>query len=201
MLHLLPIRWFARAVFVCIAFVVLAALYAGAVGTGDALNDAKWIMRWSSTAAMILMTAPYAAWRWLPSLQRVTFPYLGGEWHGELQYEGLKGKGSRTVRLTVNHTFLRIVLILDSDESTSRTLVVHAERDSGINRDRLYYVFLNERKEGVAGAGDRYRGLAVLRVEISGSPTLHGDYFTEQRGIGKLYLEQHHRHPWWALWK
>ena len=173
MLHLLPAKWFARAAFVCIAFVVLAASYAGAVGTGDALSDANWVMRWSFTAAVMLMAAPYVAWRWLPGLQRIIFPYLGGEWHGQLEYEGPNGKGSRSVSLSVRHTFLQVVLVLDSDQSTSRTLVVHAERDSGIKRDRLYYVFLNERKEGVLGAGARYRGLAVFTggdVRIADAP-------------------------------
>lgn len=201
MLHLLPIKWLVRAGVMIISCVVLAASYAGFVDAGHALDDAKWVMRWSSVAAMILTAAPYVLWRWLPSLQRCVFPYLGGEWRGELHYEGPRGEGTRAVSLTVRHTLMRIVLILDSDESTSRTLVVHAERDSGIRRDRLYYAYLNERKEGVPGAGARYRGLAILRIETSKPPMLLGDYFTEQRGVGKLRLEQYQRHPWWVLWK
>jgi hypothetical protein len=65
----------------------------------------------------------------------------------------------------------------------------------------IYYVYLNERKEGVPGAGNRYRGLAVLRVEMSGHPALHGDYFTEQLGGGKLQLSRRRCYPWWTLWK
>lgn len=80
-------------------------------------------------------------------------------------------------------------------------MIVQAERDAGINRDRLYYIYLNERKEGVAGAGHSYRGLAVLRVEMANGLRLHGDYFTERLGKGRLRLEREQGHPWWALWK
>lgn len=47
--------------------------------------------------------------------------------------------------------------------------------------------------------GDRYRGLAVLRIEMSGQPALHGDYFTERQGSGKLKLTRRRRHPWWVV--
>lgn len=201
MLHLLPIRKLLTVIVALVGLAVLAAVYAGVVGSGDAIADVKWIIRYASLAALALTIVPYAAWRWLPSLQRLTFPYLGGDWTGELVFQGPKGTGTREITLAVSHSLLRIVLVLDSAESTSRTLVVHAERDVGINRDRLYYVYLNERKEGVPGSGERYRGLAVLRVEMSTPPTLHGDYFTERKGTGKLRLERLRSHPWWALWK
>lgn len=201
MLHLLPVRQLLTVIVALAGLTVLTAVYAGAIGTGDALNDVRWIIRSASVAVLVLTLVPYAAWRWMPSLQRITFPYLGGEWDGHLEFHGSKGSGAREVTLTVNHSLLKLVLILDSAESTSRTLVVHAERDASINRDRLYYVYLNERKEGVSGAGDRYRGLAVLRVEMAGRAELHGDYFTERQGHGKLRLTRKLPHPWWALWK
>ncbi|WP_449288606.1 Cap15 family cyclic dinucleotide receptor domain-containing protein [Marinibaculum pumilum] len=147
------------------------------------------------------MIVPYAVWRWVSGVQRWIFPYLGGQWSGSLEFQGPRGTGKREVTLTVRHSLLHIVLILDSAESTSRTLVVHADRDAGINRDRLYYVYLNERKEGTPGAGDSYRGLAVLRVEWSGCLALVGDYFTERQGGGTLLLQRSQSHPWWALWK
>lgn len=201
MLHLLPVRHLLTGIVGLIALAVLSAVYFGLVGTGDALADATWIIRTSSIIALALMLIPYVAWRCLPGLQRLIFPYLGGDWAGELDFRGPRGSGSREVTLTIRHSLLRIVLILDSAESTSRTLVVQAERDSGINRDLLYYIYLNERKEGMPGRDECYRGLAVLRVDMSDNLTLYGDYFTEQRGAGELRLRRYRRHAWWALWK
>jgi len=201
MLHLLPIRYLLAAVVGLVALAVLASVYAGAVGTGDPAADVRWVVRWASVAALALIVVAYAAWRWIGKVQSLTFPYLGGEWAGDLEFRGRAGAGTRKVTLAVSHTLLRIKLVLESDESTSRTLVVQADRDPGINRDRLYYVYLNERKEGVAGSGDRYRGLAILRVDVSKGLALHGDYFTERQGSGTLSLTRRRGHPWWALWK
>jgi SMODS-associating 2TM, beta-strand rich effector domain len=201
MLHLLPIRLLLTGSVALFGVAVLAAGYAGLIGTGDTLSDVTRIIRWSSTAALMLMFVPYAAWRWVPRFQRLTFPYLGGEWVGELKFSGSNGTGVRKVTLNIRHSLLRVVLILDSVESTSRTLAVHAERDVGINRDRLYYIYLNERKEGVVGAGERYRGLAVLRVEMDDKARLYGDYFTEKNGNGTISLTLRQPNQWWAIWK
>lgn len=201
MLHLFPIRYVLTAIIAMVALMVLAAVYAGFIGTNDAFTEAITIIRWSFFAALMLTFLSYAAWRWIPILQHFTFPYLGGKWLGELQFSGPKGSGTRPVSLEVSHTLFGIKLVLDSEESTSRTLAVHAERDVGVKRDRLYYVYLNERKEGVAGAGDRYRGLAVMRIESTRRPKLHGDYFTERSHNGTFQLTRDKIHPWWMIWQ
>jgi hypothetical protein len=201
MLHLLPVRIVLSLIIVLIALIVRAVVYAGMLDTGNDVKDVMTVIRYSSIGTAFLFTAPYVLWRWVPPLQRITFPYLGGKWTGELNFQGARGYGTREVNLHINHSFLKIKLVLDSSESTSRTLLVHPERDVDINRNRLYYVYLNERKEGVAGAGERYRGLAVLRVEMSPRPTLHGDYFTETRSSGTLAMQLKQSHPWWAIWK
>ncbi|MDW7557572.1 MULTISPECIES: hypothetical protein [Azospirillum] len=201
MLHLFPVRYIIIGIIALAAVSAIMAGYAGWVGTGDALNDILKVARWSSAAAAALPIIAYAAWRWIPPLQRLIFPYLGGIWIGELHYSGPNGVGVRDVSLIVNHTLLKVSMILDSAESTSRTLAVHAERDTGMDRDRLYYVYLTERKEGVPGAGDRYRGLAIMRVDYSSTMELHGDYFTERQHLGTLKLTRAVRTSWWKLWK
>ena len=177
MLHLLPIRSLIAGLIACVAIAIIATIYAGWIGTDGAVQDVRWILRGAGTAAIVVITFAYAAWRWIPPVQQLIFPYLGGQWSGELHFSGPNGSGKRVVTLAVDHTLFGLKFVLDSAESTSRTLVVHAERDVGVNRDRLYYVYLNERKEGLPGAGDRYRGLAIMRVELKSQPELYGDYF------------------------
>jgi hypothetical protein len=150
---------------------------------------------------ILLALIPYLSWRWFKSIQSFVFPYLGGHWSGELKFDGKDGPETRAAALEIRHSILSIELILESLESTSRTVVVYAQRDKGINRDRLYYTYLNERKEGVAGAGERYYGLAILRAEASGCPTLYGDYFTEHHRNGTLHLTRTQTRPWWHVWE
>ena len=147
MLYLVPIRYALMAIFLLVAATVLLAVYAGVIGTGDALADTKWAIRWMTTAALVLTIVPQLLWRWIPFVQTFVFPYLGGHWQGTIEFERTNGQGTRDVSMTINHSLMGITLILDSEESTSRTLTAQADRDTGINRDRLYYVYLNERKE------------------------------------------------------
>ena len=201
MLHLLPIRYLLILVVALCALSVLAAVYAGYLGQGEAVKDVVTLLRWSLSAASGIGIAAVLGWRWIGLLQRHVFPYVGGKWEGHLLFDGPNGTGRRDITLKADHSLFNIRLILDSDESTSRTLVVHAERDRESDRDRLYYVYMNERKEGVPGSGERYRGLAVMRIEEADGVYLKGDYFTEVKGVGHLELRRVAPHKWWQPWK
>jgi hypothetical protein len=201
MLHLLPIRWLLRIAFGIVALAVLSAVYAGSVGTGQATHDALLLLRWSSVAATSSIILLFAAWRWVPPVQRYIFPYLGGTWSGFIRFEEQGRSQRRDVKLEIKHTLFGLRLLLESKESTSWTLAVHAERNQDFERYRLYYVYLNERKEGVAGGGQRYRGLAVIRVETGAPLKLLGNYFTEADRAGILHLTLDALHPWWKLWR
>ncbi|SNS88211.1 hypothetical protein SAMN05880556_11456 [Azospirillum sp. RU38E] len=203
MLHLLPIRALFGFSAACAGVAVIALVYNGYLGKGDGISDAQAVIRWAFSGAIILAIPPIIIWRWVPVVQDLVFPYLGGRWSGKVEFSGAYGDGSRNVNLLVIHNLLSLKLIMDSAESISRTLSVHPERDRGIDTDRLYYIFLNERKEGVTGAGDRYRGLAIMRVEQLGNSgnRLIGDYFTESGQSGHLVLVRDATHPWWIFWK
>jgi hypothetical protein len=199
MLHLLPVRQLLALTMLLVALTMLLATYAGYMGAGG-LSDAITVIRWSSASAVALPIIASAAWRWMPILQEVTFPYLGGEWEGKLAFQGLRGSGTRDVKLDVTHRLFGLKLVLETNESISRTLVAHAQFDADLARNKIYYVYLNERKEGVAAAGTNYKGLATLRVESAGS-LLHGDYFTETSGAGTLHIYRLKKHAWWKIWK
>jgi hypothetical protein len=148
MLHLLPVRQILSAVIALMGFGMLIAFSAGYLGSGDGLADILAIFRWSFAAAIALPLAASVAWRFAPVLQNATFPYLGGKWQGHLSFDGQYGSGARDVKLEIRHGLFGLNLMLDSPQATSRTLVAHAEYDAGLDRRRIYYVYLNERKEG-----------------------------------------------------
>src|SRR5262249_31067347 len=143
----------------------------------------------------------FIAWRWIPPVQRWIFPYLGGRWSGFIQYEDSDGSHRLSVTMDIKHTLFGLRLLLDSRESTSSTLVVHAERNPDFERYRLYYVYLNERKDGFQNAGLRYRGVAVISVDTGTPLKLAGNYFTETNRRGTLRLTSDSPHPWWKLWR
>jgi predicted pore-forming effector associated with SMODS systems len=201
MLHLLPIRWLVRIALTVFALAVLSAVYAGRIGSGEFAHDASLIFSWSSIAAGALIVLLYAAWRWVPLVQRLIFPYLGGRWSGYIRYEANGAPHDIDVTMEIKHTLFGLRMLLDSRQSTSITLAVHAERDPDFERYRLYYVYLNERKDGFENAGARYRGLAVISVTKESKLCLHGNYFTDADRRGTLHLTIVRFHPWWKLWR
>lgn len=199
MLHLLPIRLLLTCFAALVAMSVLAAFRAGWVGDGLS-TDMLWIVRWSSSVSLAAIILPFAVWRWSKRVQTYIFPYLGGCWSGQIRFPGETGPESRDVTLEVKHNLFGARMLLDSAESTSTTLLVHAERDTHFGRCKLYYAYLNERKEGVPSSGERYRGLAMIRI-IPGSPTrLEGSYFTETNRSGTLHLIRDSVAAWWQFW-
>jgi len=134
-------------------------------------------------------------------VQRFIFPYLGGRWSGYIRYEANGAPHDIDVTMEIKHTLFGLRMLLDSRQSTSITLAVHAERDPDFERYRLYYVYLNERKDGFENAGARYRGLAVISVTKESKLCLHGNYFTDADRRGTLHLTIVRFHPWWKLWR
>lgn len=102
--------------------------------------------------------------------------------------------------MEAKHSLIGAKLLLETDESESATLVVHAEKDPTFDRYKLYYVFLNRRKEGVPGAGESYRGLAIVRWIDGKNPSLEGDYFTDTDRRGALHLTRARKTAFWKLW-
>ena len=158
MIHLLPIRLAVLVIIVLTATLILA-LFEPELFFHKLATVLSWIM----PASIFVTIIPCLAWRWIPSLQRTIFPYLGGEWEGTLEFTGNESKGVRSIRMNISHSLLRFRITLDTQESTSKTLAIYVERNTGIKRHRLYYIYLNERKEGLINAGDTYRGLASSR--------------------------------------
>jgi SMODS-associating 2TM, beta-strand rich effector domain len=146
MLHLLSIRLVLTLAGVLVGGAVLMASYVWLVGSGDAIRDALFLVRWALLGALLTLALLFVAWRWSAIAQKLIFPYLGGSWAGYVEFAGTEGDERRTVRLEIKHTLLRLRLFLDSKESMSWTVLVHADRRE-FEQYRLYYVYLNERKE------------------------------------------------------
>jgi hypothetical protein len=202
MLHLLPIRILMFAFAAAVGLLILAAFCVGQLDATETFKSTQTVVRWASSLSLVAIVLLYAGWRWLPILQSAIFPYLGGCWEGEVRYlDENQHPCAKPVTMEAKHTLFGIQLLLDSDESTSATLAVHAEKDPNFDRYRLFYVYLNRRKEGVVGGGEVYRGLAVARWAQGSQPALEGDYFTDTSRRGTLHLRRVEKTPFWKLWR
>lgn len=190
MLHLFPIRWIIRLLLAIGVIAGLVASFGGAFADVSFVQTAIKTSRWIMIGELLIVFLGYVGWRFIPRIQRLIFPYLGGKWIGVLRFDGHTGSEERTATLEIRHTLVSLRLLLETEESESETLAVYPERDPDFERYRLYYVYLNQRKVGVAGSGERYRGVAVIRVQTKPELALLGDYFTEQKGSGQISLRR-----------
>jgi hypothetical protein len=126
------------------------------------------------------------------------FPSLGGQWEGFVEFPGIGER--RSVTLTIKHALFELRILLESEESSSSTLVAHAERDPDFDRFRLYYVYRNEPKIGTVRLREAYWGVAIVSVDASLRPiTLVGEYLTDSHRKGVLRAQLKAPNPRWQL--
>ena len=180
----------------------ICALRAGWVST-DTLHDTfGGALRIATPMATAFPFLALAAWRWCPPLQIAVFPYLGGRWSGVLEFNVNGQPVQREARLEVSHNLMSIRFTLETDESTSETLVVHARKPRApSNLAKLIYIYEVERKEGVSGAGDRYRGCAFIDVKRGGPLSMTGSYMAGSNRAGSIRMTLENGTSLWKLWK
>lgn len=197
MLHLLPIKLALQGTITLVAVLLIAALSAGLLSQDEIGETIFSIIRWSSFIVILITVAATVLWRWITPIQMSIFPYLGGKWSGEILFDSGGTTRSNSVSIEIKHKVFEIKMLFESEESKSRPLTTHAEKEIDFERFRLFYVFQNERKEGAPNAGRSYKGVAVLRVDHR---KLIGDYFTEAKTSGRIILERDSTNPWWKVW-
>lgn len=202
MLHLWPLKTILSVVFAGIVFIVVILSASTPSDEADPFSFAWQLGKWCGTLVTVLAVCGFAAWRWLPWVQQLTFPYLGGRWKGMVTFKGENGDETRDVTLHVYHTPIAIRLLLESSESESKTLAVQASRVADVTDEyRLYYVYENTRREGGSKENRTYRGVAILRLSTSCALAMKGDYFTDTHRRGRLSFDVIELNPWWKLWK
>ncbi len=200
MLHLLPLRSIVRIALGVTVLAVMVVFIFGQSTTGSGFTTATSVLRWVLGAEAILAILIYYLWHRLPGLTaRWLFPHIDGSWDGSLQFvlpddvadgEAAEKTGRREANLHVHQTLVNIRLILETDESTSETLVVHAGRDPDFSRFRLFYIFENKSRDGLPNTARSYRGTAVMEVPPGRPDELRGTYFTDQGSEGTFLFER-----------
>lgn len=108
------------------------------------------------------------------SLKLVSTPNIIGKGTGILRTSYDSNEMDYKAVLTIRQTWSRISIVLETDQSRSRSVV------ASINPDApegcvLSYEYLNEPKAGATETMHMHRGSAWLKVE---NKTLQGEYFT-----------------------
>ncbi len=189
MLHLLPFQWLLKGLIAATSLAVLVAASAGAFSSHGLYANSIAVLRWVGTLDVLVAVIIYFGWHTIPYARRIIFPHIAGEWEGTIRFlDADKNEQERAATLYVAQNLLRIRLVLNTEESTSETLVVHPKRDADFPFFSLFYIYENRRKEGLPGSGQIYRGTSVISIEDTDPPTMKGTYFTDQKGTGTVHF-------------
>ena len=129
-------------------------------------------------------------WRWIPSLNRLLFPDIGGEWKIEIHWQRQGHRGVVDAEATVRQDFLRVSMEVRSPKSNSQTLIAQPKKDPESGRPMLYYVYLVIPKAVGANPSPPYHGAAILKFSETGGGQLSGNYWTTQQTSGHFRLSR-----------
>lgn len=155
----------------------------------------------SSLIVIVGVVVSALAWRFLPLVQEAHFPYLGGSWEGQLIYMSPSGEKNKPVSLEIRHNLFEIDILLETDESISKTLTASAEKRKGFARFRLFHVYESERKEGVADAGVSHRGTTIFAIPSITTEVIEAEYYTEKQRTGKITMSRVRENSQWFFWR
>lgn len=151
---------------------------------------------WSDLSSSISITAIFAftfeRWLWkLPIFQGwlVPFPSLAGEWQGTINYNWNNTDNSKDINLTIRQTFLRIQIIIETDESMSRSICGSFDIERMRGRQHLIYSYLNEPKAMVRDRSQIHYGTAMLEFNDKGN-SMTGTYWTDRKSVGDMNLKK-----------
>ncbi len=176
--------------------VLLIALYLLIVFLRGHVGDYNVSHLWSDLSSSISITAiiafAFEKWLWKLSIFQgwlVPFPSLAGKWQGTINYSWNDKENNKDIHLTIHQTFLRIQIIIETDESKSRSICGSFDIEKMRGRQHLIYSYLNEPNATVRDRSQIHYGTAMLEFNDSGD-TLNGTYWTDRKSVGDMSLKK-----------
>ena len=101
----------------------------------------------SSISITAIIVFVFEKWLWKLPLFRgwlVPFPSLSGKWIGSISYKWNNEDNRKDISIIIHQSFLRIQIIMETDESKSRSVGGSFDVDKMRGYQRLIYSYLNE---------------------------------------------------------
>ena len=161
--------------------------------------DATWVsfkqLPTVLTIEMILWGL-FAKWGWRYKLFQgclVPFPYLQGTWHGKLVSSWVNPDTQTRIDpvdviLIIRQSFLHIHCIIMTAESESRSYSASIYIDPESKEKHLVYSYNNTPRTSIRERSPIHDGTATLLVVGNPPKELRGEYWTNRKTTGELYV-------------
>ena len=106
-----------------------------------------------------------------------------------INYSWNDKENNKDIHLTIHQTFLWIQIIIETDESKSRSICGSFDIEKMRGRQHLIYSYLNEPNATVRDRSQIHYGTAMLEFNDTGD-TLNGTYWTDRKSVGDMNLKK-----------
>lgn len=127
-------------------------------------------------------------WKVFPILNTILFPNLNGSWTMKINWVGADGSGIVDADVTIKQNFVRISMEVNSERSSSETMIAHPKKDPESGTPVLYYIYRVIPKQTDVSSGAPYQGAAILKFSGAGAGELRGNYFTSRPSKGHFII-------------
>lgn len=145
----------------------------------------------------MLLHLAFTRWAWHWSIFQgwlVPIPYLQGTWKGNLISTWVNPETGRPVPpiaavLVVRHSFEHVSCTLLTAESESNSLAASMKVDEESGQRELSYNYTNVPRVTVRHRSDRHAGAAILKLAMTPTLKLAGEYWTSRKTTGEMNFE------------
>jgi hypothetical protein len=186
--------WFELGTLVITAFTVLLLSHVAFPFGWPALKKLPDVVGVYATLVVVFMKW---AWRWrIWQRWLVRIPNLQGTWRGTIRTTWKDPNTGQTpppipVTLVIRQTLLTLSCSMFTAESDSYSTAAQINEDDDSGVLRLSYNYLNRPRAGVRERSEIHDGAAILKVVLSPSKELEGEYFTSRCSTGDIAARFH----------
>lgn len=134
-------------------------------------------------AAIIMAIFNKWAWKWKWLCWTHDMPVLANKYNGTFisDYDGIKRLGE----IAIDQTFLKVSILLKTDESSSRSLTASFSKVQSVQY--LVYTYQNDPRAEIQDRSSIHYGTTMLN--ISNPMILEGNYYTSRKSRGSMKFE------------
>jgi hypothetical protein len=194
MISLLPITKVITAIAVNYGVTVGIILFIVTDSSTSLSESIALALKGSAALNLLLLAFFYLGWRklwnWFPSLNRLFFPDLNGQWDMEIHWNWGNKNGVAKAKAFIKQSFISISMEVESEDSDSETLLAKPKKDSESGRAILYYIYRNIPKKKNGNNNSAYEGTAILKLDHLDLNILKGNYYTNSNSYGHYEIRK-----------
>lgn len=154
-----------------------------------------------SAAVISVLSIIFCKWLWKwKALKKwlVVIPNLNGKWTGVLSSNWVDPTTnekipSKITTLTIKQSLFKTSCVMETDESTSHSILSDFLIDEEKQILRLVYTYQNDPRQNIQSRSRIHFGTAVLDINLGENETLKGYYWNNRNSSGEMMFNCHEK--------